>query len=396
MMNSTLNPANGRSLQISVVTETYPPEINGVALTVERMVEGLKSRQHNLQLIRVRQGELDLPKSKEDNFEQILQSGIPIPHYDGLKMGLPAKGALLRLWRAKRPDIVHISTEGPLGWSALAAAKKLGIPVSSEFHTNFHNYSKHYGIGWLKKPIAGYLRNFHNKADCTIVSSPEMEKTLDKLGIRKLVIVPRGVDAKRFNPAKRSADLRREWGVGLAQPVCMYVGRVAPEKNLDLLVQTVERMSAAQPSLKFVMVGDGPERKVLEKSHPQFIFAGMRTGEDLAVHYASADIFLFPSLTETFGNVVVEAMASGLAVVAFDYAAAAQHVKHGSSGLLAHLGSSSDFMRLAVDLVNDSTRISDFGCKARQAMESLDLENVSRKIEAVFMNTVRGVDHAAN
>ena len=394
-MESALTPRNARPLQISVVTETYPPEINGVALTVERMVEGLKKRQHSLQLIRLKQGELDRPK-KEDNFEQILQSGIPIPNYDGLKMGLPARGALLRLWSAKRPDIVHISTEGPLGWSALSAAKKLGIPVSSEFHTNFHNYSKHYGIGWLRKPIASYLRKFHNKADCTIVSTPEMERTLENLGIKKLIIVPRGVDAKRFNPAKRSADLRREWGVGLAQPVCMYVGRVAPEKNLDLLVQTVERMRAAQPALKFVLVGDGPEKKALEKSHPQYIFAGMRTGEDLAIHYASADIFLFPSLTETFGNVVVEAMASGLAVVAFNYAAAAQHIGHGDNGLLAHVGSCSEFMRLAVDLVNDPSCISNFGSKARKSMESLDLDNVNKRIETVFMNTVGGIDHAAN
>lgn len=393
-MESTLTPSYAKSLQISVVTETYPPEINGVALTVERMVEGLKMRQHRLQLIRVRQGGLDQPGDDENSIEHVLQSGIPIPRYDGLKMGLPAKGELLRLWSNRRPDIVHISTEGPLGWSALSAAKKLGIPVSTEFHTNFHNYSKHYGIGWLRIPIAGYLRHFHNKADCTIVSTPEMAQVLENMGIRRLVIVPRGVDAERFDPAKRSAALRREWGVGLAQPVCLYVGRIAPEKNLDLLIQTVERMRAAQPALKFVLVGDGPERQALEKRHPQYIFAGMRTGEDLAIHYASADIFLFPSLTETFGNVVVEAMASGLAVVAFDYAAAAQHVQHGGNGLLAHVGNSSGFMRLAVDLVNDPIRISDFGSKARQSMALLDSDAVNARIEAVFMHTAGGNDRA--
>ena len=389
-------PAKSRSLQISVVTETYPPEINGVALTVERMVEGLKRRQHRLQLIRPKQGEFDRPGKVGENFELILQGGIPIPNYDGLKMGLPARKALLRLWLEKRPDIVHISTEGPLGWSALSAAKKLGIPVSSEFHTNFHNYSRHYGIGWLRRPIIGYLKKFHNKADCTIVSTSEMEKTLENLGIRKLVVVPRGVDANRFDPAKRSAELRREWGVGLAQPVCMYVGRLAPEKNLDLAVKAVERMRAMQPGLKCVLVGDGPERKSLEERHPEFIFAGMRTGEDLAVHYASADIFLFPSLTETFGNVVVEAMASGLAVVAFDYAAASQHIRHRDNGLLAHVGNSSEFVRLAVDLANDSSLIADLGQRARQSVLSLDLENVNKRIEAVFMNAVGGIEYAAN
>lgn len=381
-------------LRISVVTETYPPEINGVALTVERMVEGLKSRQHCLQLIRPRQGEMDRGECCE-NFEVILQGGIPIPNYEGLKMGLPAGRVLHRLWSRHRPDIVHVSTEGPLGWSALSAAKRLGIPVSSEFHTNFHNYSRHYGIGWLRKPIIGYLKKFHNKADCTIVSTPEMEGVLKEMGICNAVIVSRGVDTSRFDPAKRSAELRRQWGVGLAQPVCLYVGRFAPEKNLDLLARTVERMRIAQPSLKFVLVGDGPERKNLEKRHPEFIFSGMRTGEDLAVHYASADIFLFPSMSETFGNVVVEAMASGLALVAFDYAAASQHMRHGDNGLVAHVGNEAEFMRLAVDLANDLPRIADLGRRARQSVLDLDQESVNHKIETLFMNAAGG-EHAAD
>ena len=381
-------------LRISVVTETYPPEINGVALTVERMVEGLKSRHHSLQLIRPKQGESDHVSPRE-NFEVILQGGIPIPSYEGLKMGLPAGRALRRLWSVQRPDIVHISTEGPLGWSALSAAKKLGIPVSSEFHTNFHNYSRHYGIGWLRKPIIGYLKKFHNKADCTIVSTQEMEGMLKGMGIDNLVIVSRGVDTSRFDPARRSADLRRQWGVGLAQPVCLYVGRIAPEKNLDLLSRTVERMKIAQPSLKCVLVGDGPERKHLEKQHPDFIFTGMKTGDDLAVHYASADIFLFPSMTETFGNVVVEAMSSGLALVAFDYAAASQHVRHGDNGLVAHMGNESEFMRLAVDLVNDPPRISDLGNRARQSVLDLNQDSVNQKIETLFMNAAGG-KHAAD
>ena len=395
-MESAPNRLDARSLQIAVVTETYSPEVNGVALTVERMIDGLKRRNHRLQLIRPKQGESDRPGKVDDNLDLILMGSIPIPHYDGLKMGLPAKKALLRLWSEKRPDIVHISTEGPLGWSALSAAKKLGIPVSSEFHTNFHNYSRHYGIGWLRKPIIGYLRKFHNKANCTIVSTPGMKTALRDMGLKNLVVVPRGIDAARFDPAKRSAELRRQWGSGLAQPVCLYVGRIAPEKNLALLIQAVERMRLTQPSLKCVLVGDGPDRRMLEARHPGFVFAGMRTGEDLAIHYASADIFLFPSLTETFGNVVVEAMASCLAVVAFDYAAAAQHIRHGDNGLTAHFGNSSEFIRLALDLANDPARISDLGRRARQSVQSLFLDDTHREMEAIFMNAAGGIEHAAD
>jgi len=395
-MESAPNRLDARSLQIAVVTETYSPEVNGVALTVERMIDGLKRRNHRLQLIRPKQGESDRPGKIDDNLDLVLMGSIPIPHYDGLKMGLPAKKTLLRLWSEKRPDIVHISTEGPLGWSALSAAKKLGIPVSSEFHTNFHNYSRHYGIGWLRKPIIGYLRKFHNKANCTIVSTPEMKTALRDMGLINLVVVSRGIDAARFDPAKRSAELRRQWGIGLAQPVCLYVGRIAPEKNLTLLIQAVERMRLTQPSLKCVLVGDGPDRRMLEARHPGFVFAGMRSGEDLAIHYASADIFLFPSLTETFGNVVVEAMASGLAVVAFDHAAAAQHIRHGDNGLTAHFGNSSEFIRLALDLANDPARISDLGRRARQSVQSLFPEDTHREMEAIFLSVAGGIEHAAD
>ena len=153
-------PASRRCLRLAVVTETYPPEVNGVALSLSRFVEGLRERNHEIQLIRPRQALLDLPARRE-RFDEMLTFGMPIPRYPDLKMGLPAKRALIKQWTLKRPDLVHIVTEGPLGWSALQAALKLKIPVCSDFRTNFHAYSLHYGIGWLKKPIVAYLRKFH-------------------------------------------------------------------------------------------------------------------------------------------------------------------------------------------------------------------------------------------
>jgi len=147
------NPA----LRIAVVTETYPPEINGVAMTISRMVEGLRQR-HVIELIRPRQSKTDRAKH-EVTLQEILVRGFPIPRYPGLRLGLPAKHKLIKLWTEQRPDIVHLVTEGPLGASALAAARKLGIPVSSDFHTNFHSYSQHYGFGWLQKTVAAHLRN---------------------------------------------------------------------------------------------------------------------------------------------------------------------------------------------------------------------------------------------
>ncbi len=364
-------PAARRALRVAMVTETYPPEINGVAMTMGRIVEGLQARGHAVQLVRPRQNAREQPASAP-LFEEILKQGLPIPRYDSLKFGLPAKKALVRLWAAQRPDIVHVVTEGPLGWSALAAATKLRIPVATDFHTNYQSHSERYGIGWLKKPIAAYLRKFHNKAQRTFVPTRTMQEELSHLGLRNLQVVARGVDTQLFNPARRSTVLRRSWGAGNNDIVVMYVGRLAAEKNLPVVLRAYMMMRIAQPSAKLVLVGDGPERAQLEREFPQAIFAGMRVREHLAAHYASADMFLFPSITETYGNVTVEAMASGLAVVAYDYAAAKQHIRHKINGLTVPFGATDDFVKLATGLAADPSRIRAMGAAARATAEKLD------------------------
>ncbi|MCW5603605.1 MAG: glycosyltransferase family 1 protein [Burkholderiales bacterium] len=377
-------PVTGRRLRIAMVTETYPPEVNGVAMTIGRMVAGLQARQHQIQLIRPRQHREDLP-AQEPHFEEVLQRGVPIPRYDALKMGLPAKQALARLWSVRRPDIVHIVTEGPLGWSALAAARKLKLPVATDFHTNFHSYSRHYGVGWLKTPIIAYMRKFHNKALCTMVPTEGMRRELEQMGLDNLRVVARGVDVGLFSPQKRSARLRASWGAAPGDPVVLSVGRVAPEKNLALTLRAFDAMRAAHPRARLVVVGDGPERVALQARYPRHVFAGMRTGEDLAAHYASGDVFLFPSVTETYGNVTMEAMASGLAVVAYDYAAAAEHVEPGRNGLLAPLDDADEFIRLAAGLVGDHGRIERLGAAARATAGRLDWTHIVSDFERVLL-----------
>lgn len=386
-------PTTLRSLRIAIVTETYPPEVNGVAMTIGRMVAGLQSRQHQVQLVRPRQSRADSPASRP-NFEEVLKAGVPIPRYDALKMGLPAKQALVRLWTLKRPDIVHIVTEGPLGWSALAAAHKLKLPVSTDFHTNFHTYSKHYGIGWLKRPIAAYLRKFHNRALCTMVPTEGMRRELEKLGMKNLRVVSRGVDTGLFSPTRRSSQLRGSWGVGSNDVVALYVGRIAPEKNLPLVLRAADAMRAADPRVRVVLVGDGPDRAALQARHPAHVFAGMRTGEDLAAHFASGDVFLFPSTTETYGNVTMEAMASGLAVVAYDYAAAARHIRHEMNGLLAKFDDADAFTRLAAALTRDRERIKRLGAAARATTERLDWSWIVGEFESALLElAANGHEH---
>ena len=385
-------------LQIAMVTETYPPEVNGVAVTIGHMVRGLLRRRHRIHLIRPRQSRQEVAvqegASQQGGFEETLVAGMPIPGYPGLKLGLPAKGTLLRLWKKQRPDIVHIATEGPLGWSAMSAARKLGIPISTDFHTNFHSYTEHYGIGLLMKPMAAYLRNFHNKANCTMVPTATLKWDLEEDLYNDVLVVPRGVDTALFHPAKRSAELRKSWGVEDDTPVAILVSRMAAEKNLPVVIQTYEEMRKVKPELKLVMVGDGPLRAELERANPHVIFAGMRTGEDLAAHYASGDIFLYPSVTETYGNVTVESMCSGLATIAYDYAAAHMHIQHGVNGLLVPFNDTGAFIAHAKALLTDPERIRRLRTEARLTVERPTWDDAMVHLESALIEVILGTQGA--
>jgi glycosyltransferase involved in cell wall biosynthesis len=188
--------------------------------------------------------------------------------------------------------------------------------------------------------------------------------------------------------------LRRSWGAQDDDAVALVVGRIAPEKNLPLVLSAFAAMRERSPRAKLVFVGDGPDRGSIQNRFPEHIFAGMRTGEDLARHYASGDVFLFGSLTETFGNVTLEAMASGLAVVAYDYAAARQHIRHLANGLLAPCDAVQAFERLAAMLAAEPQRVRSIGAAARATAEGVDWENVHDDLEHVLLGLAARADLA--
>jgi glycosyltransferase involved in cell wall biosynthesis len=382
-------------MHIAMVTETFPPEVNGVARTVALMAEGLRALGHSIQLVRPRQGASDGAQSA-DGYQELLRPGVPIPRYTQLKMGLPAGGALLRAWRARRPDLVHIATEGPLGWSALGVARKLGLPVASDFHTNFHAYSRHYGVAWLARPVAAILRRFHNRCDCTMVPTDEMAEDLAQLGFERLRVVGRGVDAHTFSPGRRRRELRAQWGADDDTPVALCVSRFAPEKNFPLVLEAYAAMRRANPDCRLVLVGDGPLLAELRRANTGSVIAGRLVNGELSAHYASADVFLFPSVTETFGNVTLEAMASGLAVVAYRYAAARQHLQHGRSALLAETGDRATFIAHAVRLARAPELARTLGRAARAAAEPISWERITRDFESVLADVASPRGEAAH
>ncbi|MCF8153453.1 MAG: glycosyltransferase family 1 protein [Rhodoferax sp.] len=376
-------PANNRSLRIAVVSETYPPEVNGVAVTLSKVVEGLRNANHALQLVRLRQNGTDAAAQDDmyAGYQEVLMRGFPIPNYPDLRMGIPSKSSLIRLWQLKRPDVVHIATEGPLGWSALRAAMYLKLPVSTDYRTNFQSYSTHYGVGFLYKPIMAYLKKFHNHAGCTMVPTEALRASLAAVGFQRLKVVSRGVDTVAYDPAHRSDALRQQWGLAPQDLAVLCVGRLAKEKNLDLLLRAFEAIQARQPSARLVLVGHGPMLQELQLKCPRAIFTGQLRGHTLAEHYASADLFLMPSLTETFGNVTTEAMASGLPVVAFHYAAAAEMIVSGVNGRLAAMRDAEDFVFAASEVAAQPVQLKSMAAAARQTALGLDWACIVEKFE---------------
>lgn len=386
-----------RPLRIAYVTETWPPEVNGVALSAARFVQGLLQRGHRVQLLRPRQGDQQErtcgPQTRTSaghglpglaSLEEWLTPACPLPFYPQLRMGWSRAATLRRQWQQWQPDLVHLATEGPLAWAALRAAQQLGLPVTSDFRTNFHAYSRHYRIGWLQGIVLNYLRAFHRRTGCTMVPTEALRRELAAQGFQDLSVVGRGVDTTLFTPARRSEALRSSWSVQPGDPALLCVGRLAAEKNLVTLISAFRTLQACHPRARLVLVGDGPLREELRARCPQAIFAGQRSGEDLAAHYASADVFAFPSLTETYGNVTPEAMASGLALVAFDHAAASQLVRQGENGLLAPPGDAQAFCRQLAELLDHPQRRQALGRQAREDMLSQGWDEVVMRFETLL------------
>jgi glycosyltransferase involved in cell wall biosynthesis len=367
-------------VKLAIVTETFPPEINGVAMTFGVIARELASRGHLVSVYRPRRPDLadnDAPRG----VRQVQMAGLPIPGYPQLRMGLPARRRLRRIWSGDRPDLVHVATEGPLGFTAIRAALSLSIPVTSSFHTNFHAYAGHYGIPVFRRAALGWLRHVHNLTRRTFVPTSDLCSELSGLGFRRLSVLSRGVDTAQFRPELRSSALRAEWRAAPGDPVVIHVGRMAAEKNYPLLFRVYEAMRQSNPACRFVLAGEGPLKRALMRDHPECIFAGFFPRNEIGRYYASADVYIHASLTETFGNVLTEAMSSGLAAAGFDYAAARIFIRDGASGLLAPCGSPDSLVAAGRRLATDAPLRERLRKGARVAVEAQSWENVVARFE---------------
>lgn len=383
-----------KTLRISLVTETYLPQINGVSRTLDRLVRHCAEQGDRLQLLlpRYPNGTTNLPGGvRIDDWR-----AVPLPFYREVLLPLATPRSVIKALGSFRPDLVHIATEGPLGRATLHASQRLGVPVVSSYHTNFAEYLARYRASPLTELCWRYLRHFHNATRRTFCPTPSTRRELEDRGFRNVTVWGRGVDSERFHPSRRDLALRRSLGIAPDEIVLAYAGRLAAEKNLDLLVDAWRTLPERE-RCHLLFIGDGPLRQKLEeRSGERSIFTGYRQGEELASLYASADLFVFPSLTETFGNVVLEAMASGLPAIAFAVQGPGDIIKDGQTGRRVETVDAGAFRLAMSELVTDHCRRRAMGAMARRHAETQNWEQIMDGLRESYLATVADPAAAAD
>ncbi len=326
-------------MRLLIVSDTFTPDVNGVARTLQHWASGMCDRGHQVDVVTTTP-----PPDFSEPYQRHVVISVPLPGYSSIRVGFAGTAWFQNLFTHTQAEVLYVATETPMGVAAIWAARRAGLPVVSGFHTNFHTYLKNYHLTGLQTAAETLLGSIHNQTFRTLVPSHDTAEMLRCMGVAEVGILGRGVDTHVFKPNARDEELRKTWGCDDGTPVAIHVGRLAEEKNLPLLESAFATFLQLHPRGRCVVVGDGPSGERLRTAHPDWIFAGMRSGADLARHYASGDVFVFPSLSETFGNVVTEALASGLVVVAHDYAAARAHIRHQVSGFLAPVESEEAFL----------------------------------------------------
>ena len=376
-------------LKVCLLTETFPPEVNGVSFTLAKLARGLSRLGAKVKVLRPKRS---YKGADDEPWEEIDLPSCPIPNYPQLRFGLPCASRLRDLWQKERPDIIYLATEGPAGFSALRIARKLRIPTVSGFHTNFDLYLKHYRISLIQPLVDAYLRWFHNRTSATFAPTDWMIEELQNKGYHNLRMLSRGVDRELFSPKQRSEKLRSNWGVAREDKVIVSVSRIAAEKNLDLTCSLAEQMIETGKAQAGVIVGDGPELKRLKQKFKKLRFTGCLSKQALAEHYASGDVFLFASVTETFGNVVTEALASGTPVVAYDYAAPSEFITEGVNGYLASMNDEEKLREnLRKILSKSSDELSEFKRAAIRSTDKADWNQILEKFQSDLMEILQQV-----
>ncbi|MDH7488202.1 MAG: glycosyltransferase family 1 protein [Anaerolineae bacterium] len=370
-------------MRVALFTEVFLPKVDGVVNTLCRVLEHLRRRGHT--------GLVFAPDGGPGSFAGTRVIGLPsvaIPIYPELKLVPPLVDVEKELLEFD-PDVVHIINPVSLGLAGLRAARSLGVPVVASYQTDLPGFAERWGLGLLREPLWAYFRWLHNQADLNLCPSCATQRELLSQGFERVQVWGRGVDTHRFNPAHRSAERRILLSGGHPEaPLLIYVGRLSPEKRVEWLLPVLK----AVPEARLAIVGDGPSRPILERlfKDTNTVFTGHLGGDNLAQAYASGDIFVFPAANETFGNVVLEAMASGLPVVAPRAGEPSDLITHGERGLLFEPGDQDGLVDAVRHLVRDLEYARSLGASGRAYAETLNWELV---LDGLFDSYARVASH---
>jgi len=343
-------------------------DVNGVATTIRKMTGAGATAGKDLIVITSR-NELTVDDIPIKNFKPIGE--FELPEYELQKLSFPPILQMLDYIQRERFSEVIISTPGPIGLTALLAAKMLNLQTSGIYHTDFPQYVRILTEdSFLESVTWRYMHWFYGQLDTVFVNSEEYRQSWIKRGFdpEKLKIFPRGLDTELFHPTRRDPAFFRKFGETNGQVRLLYVGRVSREKDLDLLAEAYRRLREEGLSIQLFVVGHGPYSKEFSEALPEALFTGYLKGEDLARAYASADIFVFPSTTDTFGNVIIEAQASGLPVIVSDSGGPKELVDNERNGLITKSHDLGDLVRAIRELVADPDRRKRMGTLARESV----------------------------
>lgn len=379
-------PRRHSSRRIALFAGAYNHIADGVSLTLNRLVEHLQQQGAD---VRVFAPTVDDPAIDDHAGSLTSVPSLPVPGRSEYRLSLGLTPSVQEALDEFDPTLYHIATPDLLGHNALRHAQATDTPVVASYHTHFSSYLKYYHLGLLKTPVWSYLRSFYNQCRQVYVPTHAMAEVLREHGIDSdLRLWPRGVDTDRFTPTRRSNEWRHTHDIGDDEAVVAFVSRLVWEKGLDVYADVIERLERQGVFHRSLIVGDGPAREELESRLPNTIFTGFLEGTELARAYAASDIFLFPSDTETFGNVTLEAMASGLPTVCADAAGSRDLVEDGTTGRLCPPGNVEAFTDAVCTLVVDDIRRDRMGTAARKRAQDFTwpavLDRMSRYYDEVL------------
>ena len=365
-------------MRVALFSGNYNYVREGANQALNRLVSDLEARGHEF---RVYSPVTDTP-AFEPAGTLVPVPSVALPKRSEFQLALGLNSKLRADIRAFGPDLVHVSTPDILGTRAQAFARKLGVPMVASMHTRFETYLGHYGLDWLRSPVEGHLRRFYRRSDLVLVPNRAIAEEMRAVG-PPVRVWSRGVDRERFDPARRSDAWRRCQGWGDKDVVLLFFGRIVLEKGVDRFVEVVQRLRAAGHPVKALVVGEGPARDRFAPL-PDTVFTGHLDGAALGEVVASADIMISPSTSEAFGNVVLEGMASGLAVVSADVPSASSLIAPGSTGLLCDAASAEAYVEAVASLIADPGRRRAMGAAAREASARFSWEEASLSVERAY------------